>query len=173
MYPTHQFKNNICAYCRTSHRSGELYCTFCGKALFKNEQTKPIRQPRFYDMLISVESDAWSLPAYKPLKIHVIEDTSAVIIQTKSELILGCSTLLGKDVCTVDIDFIHFDGFAKGVSRIHALIRRESDFVYLIDQASKNGTHLNGIRLIAYEPYSIKNGDVAYLGSLSIRFDFS
>lgn len=173
MNVTYQPHKLSCNDCGTVHRKGELFCTFCGKTLSIKNETKPNCSPSFTDILSAAESKSSSLSADKPLRIHLIDDDTTLIIKPKAGVVLGRCTLLGRSSRRIDIDLIPFGGFTRGVSQVHVIIRREADAVYIIDQDSKNGTFLNGIQLIPHERVAIQDGDLAHLGNLPIRFDFS
>jgi pSer/pThr/pTyr-binding forkhead associated (FHA) protein len=48
------------------------------------------------------------------------------------------------------------------VSKRHAQIRRQDSFMFLYELGSKNGTYLNGKRLV--EPRPVRSGDVIRVG---------
>lgn len=71
-----------------------------------------------------------------------------------------------------DIDLESFDAFEQGVSRQHAVLRRQNDTVVLIDLHSANSTFLNGQRLVADQPRILRDGDEIRLGQLVLRVTF-
>jgi pSer/pThr/pTyr-binding forkhead associated (FHA) protein len=71
-----------------------------------------------------------------------------------------------------DIDLEDFDAFERGVSRQHAVLRRQKDTVVLIDLNSANSTFLNGQRLVADQPRILRDGDEIRLGQLVLRVAF-
>jgi pSer/pThr/pTyr-binding forkhead associated (FHA) protein len=58
---------------------------------------------------------------------------------------------------------------AKSVSRRHAGIFYRSGTIIIEDQASINGTFVNGNRLAPYLPETLSNGDLLQLGRLLIE----
>ena len=162
---------NLCKHCLEPNRTGDLFCHYCGVSLLRRHDTISTRTQEIVKITKIVESEEESLPAQKPLVIQVM-DEKTLVIQPKSEVVLGRSGVYGEHTHKVDIDLMAYDGFAKGVSKFHALIRRESDAVYLVDLGSKNGTSMNGTQISPHEPYRIQDGDLAYLGALPIRFNF-
>jgi len=68
-----------------------------------------------------------------------------------------------------DIDLSPYQAYARGVSRLHAVLKRESSHVFLMDLGSANGTFVNGKRLNPNVDHSIANGDVIALGKLKIQ----
>lgn len=51
------------------------------------------------------------------------------------------------------------------VSRVHAIVRVDRDTVLVEDQASTNGTTVNGIQTTAYVAHQIHNGDILGFGA--------
>ena len=70
---------------------------------------------------------------------------------------------------TPALDLSPYKGYQMGVSRRHALIRFEKQRLYLIDAGSRNGTYLNGHRLKADTPVSLRDGDQMAIGKVVMR----
>ena len=68
-----------------------------------------------------------------------------------------------------DIDLTPYQAYASGVSRLHAVVKRESDRTVVMDLGSSNGTYLNGRRLNPHMEEQLKHGDVVALGKLKIQ----
>lgn len=85
-------------------------------------------------------------------------------------------TLLGRTAASspdsLFIDLTPYDARAKGVSRIHAAIRRSDVTLTFEDLNSINGTYLNGSRLPPRQPQTLHDGDELRLGLLRIRIAF-
>jgi hypothetical protein len=74
---------------------------------------------------------------------------------------------------TPTIDFNEYRGYALGVSRQHAAIRRVRASTYTIeDLRSANGTWVNDERLDSLTPRELQNGDRIQLGQLLIDVFF-
>jgi len=79
---------------------------------------------------------------------------------------------LGRQVGTNQrshVDLEPYGAFDKGVSRVHARIRRNGDRFYAEDMESSNGTFVNGTGLNKGESKLIKNGDELRLGELRMH----
>jgi pSer/pThr/pTyr-binding forkhead associated (FHA) protein len=63
-----------------------------------------------------------------------------------------------------DLNLTRFGAWERGVSRLHAAIRRSGDTLLLVDLGSTNGTYLNGDRLTAREVRELRDGDRIRLG---------
>ncbi len=70
------------------------------------------------------------------------------------------------------VDLTPYGATAKGVSRLHGVIRRTETGVVYEDLASSNGTRLNGVQLQPYTPYPVKPGDCLLLGQLTMKIYF-
>jgi FHA domain-containing protein len=65
------------------------------------------------------------------------------------------------------VDLALFSGHNLGVSRYHASIRSMNDVLLLADHNSRNGTYLNGKRLVSQQEQVIYNGDLIRIGKLN------
>ncbi len=67
------------------------------------------------------------------------------------------------------VDLGGYGAFDKGVSRVHARIRRQDKAFMIEDLASANGTFVNGHSLSSNELAPLKNGDEVRLGDLRMH----
>src|SRR5205809_883272 len=72
----------------------------------------------------------------------------------------------------LNVDLEPYCGRERGVSRIHAVIRRAEDGFMVEDLMSSNGTWLNGTALRPFTPRRLKSGDRLRLGLLEITVYF-
>lgn len=70
------------------------------------------------------------------------------------------------------LDLEDLEGFARGVSRRHALIRLHEQGYEVIDLSSRNGTWLDDQRLVPNKPYPLISGTVLRVGQerLLVRY---
>jgi pSer/pThr/pTyr-binding forkhead associated (FHA) protein len=68
-----------------------------------------------------------------------------------------------------DIDLSPYNAYANGVSRIHALIRRDGKRIIVMDLGSANGSYVNGKRLAPNSERLVNHGDVIALGKLKFQ----
>jgi pSer/pThr/pTyr-binding forkhead associated (FHA) protein len=92
-----------------------------------------------------------------------------VILEGRSEYILGRE---GHEQVVVDLNLNPFGAREKGVSRVHAALRRDQSQVLLIDLGSTNGTRLNGRTVAAHQAVKVASGDEIRLGKLLLRITF-
>lgn len=67
------------------------------------------------------------------------------------------------------LDLGAYGAFDKGVSRLHAKLKRQDKSFIIEDLDSANGTFVNGHSLATQEPYPLKNGDELRLGDLRMH----
>jgi len=97
--------------------------------------------------------------------LHRLGDHQDVIgIEFESDIILGRYAGTGE---APDLDLSAYDGQAKGVSRLHALLRPSRNNVYLIDLDSRNGTQVNGSSISVSMTRALHDNDVVALGELT------
>lgn len=72
-----------------------------------------------------------------------------------------------------DIDLTRYKAYDKGVSRLHAILRRVNNKIVVMDLGSSNGTYVNGNRLSPQVEHVLTHGDAIHLGKLKIQILFS
>ena len=105
-----------------------------------------------------------SVPA-KGLAVFLPGNTTPFAVLTEEEVILGRKTGEGSEAI---VDLTNLDGFPKGVSRRHALIRAVENGYVIVDLNSSNGTWLNGQKLIPTKSNELPSGSVVQLGHLKL-----
>jgi pSer/pThr/pTyr-binding forkhead associated (FHA) protein len=100
-------------------------------------------------------------------------------IQTASELLTvipASLTILGRSAEShpdgLFVDLTSYDARTKGVSRLHAALRRTDVSLAIEDWNSTNGTYLNGGRLPPRQAQTLHDGDELRLGMLHMRIAF-
>jgi pSer/pThr/pTyr-binding forkhead associated (FHA) protein len=72
-----------------------------------------------------------------------------------------------------DVDLTPDGGCEQGVSRLHAVIRRDDRGIFLIDLGSINGTLVNGRCLLPHQLCPLHAGDEISLGRLVMHVRFA
>ena len=70
------------------------------------------------------------------------------------------------------IDLRLFGADAHSISRKHAVLEYDGQYITLADLQSTNGTHLNGAPLFPMQRRILRDGDKLQLGSLQLRVHF-
>lgn len=66
------------------------------------------------------------------------------------------------------IDFSAFEAYTLGVSRQHAILKREGRKLFIIDNNSSNGTYLNRVMLQPLQAYHVQHDDNLRLGAFDL-----
>lgn len=164
-----------CSACRNREAEGELFCSECGARLTSSLGTETVPTTAFVD---TARARAEALrpppPALSRLNagqiaLSISGAAQAVILEGRAEYILGRE---GHEQLVPDLNLNPYGAREKGVSRVHAALRRDRSQVLLIDLGSTNGTRLNGQALAAHQPARVENGDEIRLGKLLLRINY-
>jgi pSer/pThr/pTyr-binding forkhead associated (FHA) protein len=162
-----------CSKCSNKEQDGTLFCSKCGESMVVNQADARAgsTEPPTVDTIDSsvIQSLTKGVKQDDAVNLAIaakIEGKDLVIRIQKGEYTFGRAAL-GQAVIP-DFDLTPYDGLAKGVSRIHALIVVTEKEVFLRDLTSINGTQINGIRLSPNMDYPIKSGDMLSFGRLII-----
>jgi hypothetical protein len=153
---------------------GELFCSNCGARLVSN-WTEQVPTAAFMDTArvrtasLKRQTDALGRVQAGQIALSLDDVPEAIILEGRVEYILGRE---GTDQLTPDVDLNAFGAREKGVSRVHAALRRERQQVLLIDLGSTNGTRINGRPLAAHQAAKVENGDEIRLGKLMLTINF-
>lgn len=93
-----------------------------------------------------------------------------LVIPQRDEIIIGRSA--PDSILLPDIDMTNLPGHITGVSRMHAAIRRNKGSLVVTDLGSKNGTFINGQRLLPQEIRMLRDGDELRIANLSMKIFF-
>ncbi len=165
-----------CPSCHRTHPVGMLFCPECGAYLASSGRVRTETLPDGSGS----EPKAGTMPLQQsaPLK-EVAEEICVTIDHSGRELRLtpAPEVRLGRLDPTrgiyPDLDLTPDGGLEHGVSRLHAIIRRDDRGIFLIDLDSINGTMINGRRLPPHQPYPLHTGDEVRLGRLVMHITFA
>ncbi len=163
---------NICSKCLCPNPVGALFCAECGASLIPTElTTQSFRTDRFDasadgaivsppPITLPHRDQAWA-------SLHLIESGHILPLADRNDYTLGRYTE-GQPILP-DIDLSPYQAYAAGVSRLHALIKREGKRVIIVDLGSSNGTYVNGKRLTTRTEHLLNHGDIIALGKLKLQ----
>jgi hypothetical protein len=152
--------------------AGAMFCAECGAQLLgrdtlttQNISTQQFEQPidgvSRDDMYQPFDgSDAWG-------SLHLLDTGQVLPLSTRNEFTMG-RVSEGQPIMP-DIDLSPYQAYAAGVSRLHAVIKRDGTRVIFIDLGSANGTYVNGKRLVPNVEQVLNHGDVIALGKLKLQ----
>jgi hypothetical protein len=166
---------SVCPTCSHTELSGSLFCSECGTQLvYSKEDEAPSTvvypKDRKKKPGVPVEPPAPPFPAGitdASITLQVADSGQLIPLQGWGEITLGRIT--GNQPVVPDIDLGPYQAFQAGVSRLHASIRIGSDGVKISDLGSSNGTRVNGKKLAAHTPQTLKHGDLLTLGMLRLQ----
>jgi pSer/pThr/pTyr-binding forkhead associated (FHA) protein len=163
----------VCPYCAHNNMEGVLFCEDCGEVL-SNTRSNPIGTKQIGTITEElVGKSTWGTARFgreAQIIIHVRDVVDPILLEPADETTLGRA-----DAATgtrPGVDLTPFGAQEKGVSRIHAAIRRGDETLTLIDLGSVNGTHLNGQRLVPNQPRVLRDGDEIRLGKMVCHIYF-
>ena len=158
----------ICPNCQHKNMDGSIFCDDCGSQLQAPAQTTRAINP--------TKSKIGSAPVNQPLPIayanswgslHLMDGGQIMPLDNRNEFTLG-RVSEGQPVMP-DVDLSPYQAYAGGVSRLHAMIRRDGQRVVIMDLGSANGTFVNGKRLMPNVERLLTHGDVIALGKLKFQ----
>ncbi len=160
----------LCSNCKHANMTGAIFCSECGSQLIGKDalttqtiitdrlKTGPTKVDDSYQSFDG--SDAWG-------SLHLLDTGQVLPLSTRNEFTLG-RVSEGQPIMP-DIDLSAYQAYAAGVSRLHAVIKREGPRLIFMDLGSANGTFINGKRLAPNVEQEVKHGDILALGKLKIQ----
>lgn len=160
-----------CPSCGKTNPADAVFCCYCGGpvlTLLSSRTTIHVQSQKLssppgnkFTQLISQSPDS--------VVIQILGHEKPVVASGSSDIVLGRFSP-GDPSPTVDLTPYH--GSLMGVSRQHAIIKRDSTGYCIQDIGSTNGTWLNEEKLTPYKSYPIHSGDLIRLGQLGINAHF-
>lgn len=161
----------VCPNCQYNNREGILFCEDCGQSLTGTVSTLTRELKKNETGQLNLKSSSWGTARFNKqasIIIHVRDVPEPIVMQPLAQMVMGRAD----SSQTPDLDLTNYGAQEKGVSRVHAAIRRGDDTLTLVDLGSVNGTHLNGQRLIPNQPRILRDGDEVRLGKLVLHIYF-
>lgn len=162
----------ICPNCKNENLDGSMFCINCGSQLARadslvtqNIQTKypkemPSTEKIYAPMPQHTFNNTWA-------SLHLIDSGQILPLNDRSEFTLG--RVSDAQPIMPDIDLTPYQAYSCGVSRLHAVLKREGKRAFLMDLGSSNGTFLNGKRLQPHVEHLLNHSDIFSLGKLKIQ----
>jgi FHA domain/zinc-ribbon domain len=160
----------ICPNCQHKNLDGTVFCVECGMQL---SGLQPI-------VTQNISADNRPFPPMEKRKtapfsddlntwasLHLLDSGQILPLGDRTEFTLG--RVSEAQPIMPDIDLTPYQAYANGVSRLHAVLKREGQSVFVMDLGSSNGTYLNGKRLTPNVDQLLNHGDMLALGKLKIQ----
>ena len=162
-----------CKVCGNKEYPGTLFCSECGSQLvFASDLA--VDTLIYPSQVRSLEIDISNTIPKKLLEnqsfiLYYPEAEEVINIPDQEEFTIG--RFVEGQVITPDVDLNPYEGYDKGISRLHATIRidKEKEKIYVIDLGSANGSSVNGYEIPANSEVPLNHGDVLSLGKFSMR----
>ncbi len=97
---------------------------------------------------------------FEPMGVNV----PPLALEIHGDVILGSDAAPDSDL---DVNLITYDGWMRGVSRRHVMLRPSKTKLFIMDLRSTNGTQINGLPLGVGWAYALKQGDIVSLAKLN------
>ena len=161
-----------CPNCHKKNILGTIFCSDCGVQLVYGDIETAGRDigttvtPNVQEFVDHppITSKPPAIPDDYPIALYIQETNELVPLIDREEITLG-RAIEGQPIIP-DLDLTPYNGYEKGVSRLHASIKIDGNHVTITDLGSANGTRVNGIRLSPNQPQKIDHGDMITLGKL-------
>jgi hypothetical protein len=155
--------------------TGALFCTECGARLVVTEAPTTHHIERNQTGLLIFQGRQTSPPvpvtpttvADALVSLHLIESGMILHLTGQNEFTLG-RVAEGQPILP-DVDLSPYEGYAQGVSRLHAALKTNNNRVFITDLGSSNGTRVNGQKIMPNVDYPLNHGDVVALGKFKIQ----
>ena len=161
----------ICSNCQYKNVSGAVFCAECGAQLDGVETlvTQAITDEQIEEELKkrSARPEPVSAPSNSWISLHLMDSGKILPLASRNEFTLG--RLSEGQPIMPDIDLTPYQAYASGVSRLHAVVKRDNNRVAVMDLGSSNGTYVNGRRLNPHTEETLSHGDIVALGKLKIQ----
>jgi hypothetical protein len=166
-----------CKYCQYPNADQAKVCEQCGHHLWGDEtwqvpstiQDETIVQKLPESFSKSQIKAGWGTSTFEPQNyviLHIRETQEPVFVKLQDEYLFG--RYEGID----GLNLAPFGGLEKGVSRIHAALRRGDEMLFLVDLGSTNGTFLNEQAISPNQPRVLRSGDQIRLGQMVMHIYF-
>jgi len=158
----------ICPNCKHEEVNGAIFCSECGTQFVMNDSvtTQKIQAQDSGDLVTGPimddipNSNTW-------ISLHMLDSGQILPVADRNEFTIG--RISDNQPIMPDIDLTAFKAYENGVSRLHAVIRRNSGNVIIMDLGSSNGTYVNGTHIMPNVEQPLHHGDVVALGKLKMQ----
>ena len=162
----------ICTNCQHKNVAGAMFCAECGAQLDGIDTliTQAITDEQIAEELKkkpTIRPEPTSAPINSWISLHLMDSGKILPLASRNEFTLG--RLSEGQPIMPDIDLTPYQAYASGVSRLHAVVKRDSNRVMVMDLGSSNGTYVNGRRINPHVEESLSHGDIVALGKLKIQ----
>jgi hypothetical protein len=165
----------VCPACSYENSFGALICARCYALLVDMEisqsgSTMPPAAEQEPKLPVTRLAITPELLGPHSVAFYINRSAEPLIVDIPTQAILGRNAEGGGTQPRIDLT--PYGAFERGLSRMHAIIRRTDNGMSIEDLASSNGSWLNGTRLQPYTPNVLKSGDHLQIGHMHIEVHF-
>ena len=166
-----ELKEKFCPVCKNKNDRDAFFCIHCGSSFDQHYSEAPATT-RNTELSDTILAEIRNPPVDKTLipedgvAVYVVGTSKPVYLRFDKELVFGRKADETSEGNILDLS--ELGGYAMGVSRRHALIRRGEAGYELIDLASTNGSWLNEQRLSPNKPYPLASGSQLRFGRMRL-----
>jgi hypothetical protein len=162
---------NICPVCQERNELEAIVCGHCGAAL-----EDPFMDPGYRTKTTNVaapesirdwSTDEAAVPK-EGIAVYVEGEFNPAYTDFTGEFVIGRRTGTTSNIPEDLFDLSPLGGYARGISRRHAVIRWTEHGYEILDLGSVNGTWLNEERLVPQKYYPLASGSHLRLGSMRL-----
>ena len=162
-------QRQICPNCGKPNHKMDTYCYACGHIL---ESARRPGTRAFEDSELDSRT-RWGTAhfgQFSTIQLTIRGVARPLDLAIQGEAIIGRSDR--DSSMKPDIDLAAFNAEELGVSRLHAVLKRQENTVSISDLNSRNNTYINGQRLHPNEVRALRDGDEIRLGRLTMKVTF-
>lgn len=158
-----------CRNCQHGNVTGAVFCAECGEQLGDDDliSTTITDEQIVEELSKKARRPEPTTPIYSWISLHFMGSGKILPLASRNEFILG--RLSEESLILPDVDLTPFRASASGVSRLHAVVKREANKAMVMDLGSSNGTYINGRRIQPDVDVALSHQDVIALGTLQIQ----
>ncbi len=162
-------QRQLCPNCGKPNHKMDTYCYACGHILESARRTGT-RALEDDNLDSRTRWGTAHFGQFSTVQLAIRGAPRPLELAVESEAIMGRSDR--DSSMKPDIDLAAFNAEELGVSRLHAVLKRQENTVSISDLNSKNNTYINGQRLHPNEVRALRDGDEIRLGRLAMKVSF-
>ena len=159
----------FCPICKNKNDRDAIICVHCGASLEINFPESATTRTTDVQTTFTGKAGEWlydeSVIPVGSIAVYVEGASKPVFLSSEKEFLVGRKVDENSEVL---LDLSTLGGYHLGLSRLHALIRRNAHGYEIMDLGSSNGTWLNDERLVAHRPYPLTNGSQLRLARMRL-----
>lgn len=160
-----------CPNCKHTEADGAIFCSECGAQLIKLEGQTQSFQDLDEEFLSAPVGDEQVAVENAWISLHLLENGEIIPISDRTDFTLG--RVSESQPIMPDVDLTSYKAYDNGVSRLHAVIRRNPVGAMIMDLGSANGTYINGVRIQPNVEQPLHHGDLVAFGKLKMQIILS